>query len=70
MTDLQAHFVIKHSPVLKSPPEPASRNLRLLGACENAYFATSFKLVGLMAFPSELTQLREAFKNVLADFVR
>ena len=27
-----------------------------LGACENVYFATSFKLVGLMAFPSELRQ--------------
>ena len=42
------------APVLKSPPEPASRNLRLLWACKNAYFGTCFKLVGLMAFPSEL----------------
>ena len=40
-------------PVLEFPPEPASRVLRLLGACENAYFAISFKLVGLMAIPSE-----------------
>ena len=44
------------APVLESPPEPASRNLRLLVACENVYFVTSFKLVGLLAFPSELRQ--------------
>ena len=36
-------------PVLESPQEPASWFLRLLGACKNAYFVTSFKLVGLMA---------------------
>ena len=35
------------------PPKPASRFLRFLGACENAYFSTSFELVGLMAFSSE-----------------
>ena len=32
-------------PVLQSPPEPASRFLRLLGACENAYFARKKKLI-------------------------
>ena len=37
-------ILVSLSPVLESPPEPASQNLRLLGACENAYFATSFKL--------------------------
>ena len=42
-------------PVLESPPEPDSRNLRLLGAC--VYFMFFFKLVGLIAFPSELRQL-------------
>ena len=30
------------SPVLQFLPEPASQFLRLFGACENAYFATSF----------------------------
>ena len=43
--------------VLESPPEPASRLLRLLGACKNACFATNIKLVGLMAFPSDKIQL-------------
>ena len=45
------------SPVLESPTEPASRFSSLLGACKNAYFATSFELVGLMVFPSESLQL-------------
>ena len=40
-------------PVLESPQEPASWFSSLLGACKNTYFATSFELLGLMAFPSE-----------------
>ena len=35
------------------PREPASRLLRFLRACWNAYFATSIRLVGLIASPSE-----------------
>ena len=41
------------TPVLESPPEPASQFSCLLGACKSAYFATSFEFIGLMAFPSE-----------------
>ena len=46
-------FGRQRHPVLESPPEPASLFSSLLGACKHAYFATSFELVGLMAFPSE-----------------
>ena len=34
--------LVSMGPVLESPPEPASQNLRLLGACENAHTATRF----------------------------
>ena len=40
-------------PVLESAPEPASQFSSLLGAFKNTYIATSFEVVGLMAFPSE-----------------
>ena len=40
-----------------SAPGACQPILRLLKDCDNAYFATSFKLVGLMAFPSEKRQL-------------
>ena len=55
-----------HHPVLESPLEPANRSLRLLGACENAYFSTSFKLVGSMAFPNrkETTNMAQAFPDI------
>ena len=55
-------------PVLESPPEPASRFSSLLGACKNAYFATSFEVVGLMAFSSEknTTFMVGAFPNIIS----
>lgn len=50
---LAPHPVESDSMVLQSLPEPASQFIRLLGACESAYFETSFKEIGLMAFPPE-----------------
>ena len=54
--------------VLECAPEPASRFLSLLRACKNTYFATSFEVVVLMAFPSELNTAYRVgvFPNILS----
>ena len=47
--------LVQLPPVLEAPPWSLQADfLRLLGACQNTYFALNFKYkVGLMAFPSE-----------------
>ena len=47
-------FTLGQGPVLESPPEPASQNLRLLGAC---VFFDKFWFSWFDGLPSELRQL-------------